>query len=96
MWHRVPCLLDLYKGYHQVMMNLVDAPKTAFITDHRVYAYKKMSFGGLKILRTTYQRLVDLSLLEEKWKKNVKVYDDDIVVKKHQLVSIFHKISKRH
>lgn len=25
-------LLDLYMGYHQVLMDAVDAPKTAFIT----------------------------------------------------------------
>lgn len=50
--------LDLYKGYHQVLMHPLDASKTVFITDWGVFAYKKMPFG-LKNAGVTYQRMVD-------------------------------------
>lgn len=52
------CFLDAYKGYHQILIDEEDAPKTAFITEMGFYCYKKMPFG-LKNAGATYQRLVD-------------------------------------
>nr|GEY81838.1 reverse transcriptase domain-containing protein [Tanacetum cinerariifolium] len=49
------CLLNAYKGYHQIQMEKKDEEKTAFHTDHGTYCYKKMPFG-LKNAGATYQR----------------------------------------
>ncbi|GKE59038.1 reverse transcriptase domain-containing protein, partial [Tanacetum coccineum] len=52
------CLLDAYKGYHQIQMAESDEEKMVFHTSQRVYCYTKMPFG-LKNAGATYQRLVD-------------------------------------
>ena len=49
--------LDTFQGYHQILMNLSDQDKTAFITPRRAYCYKLMSFS-LKNARATYQKMV--------------------------------------
>lgn len=77
--YEVFSFLDLYKGYHQVLMSEEDAPKTAFITDFGVFAYKKMPFG-LKNARVTYQRMVD-KIFQSYIGKIVEVYVDYIIVK---------------
>lgn len=38
--YEVMSFLDLYTGYHQVLMDLVNAEKTPFFTDWDVFAYK--------------------------------------------------------
>lgn len=43
--YEVLFLLDLYKAYHQVLMDLIDADKSTFVTDWGVFANKKMPFG---------------------------------------------------
>nr|GEX25107.1 reverse transcriptase domain-containing protein [Tanacetum cinerariifolium] len=52
------CVLDAYKGYHQIQMAKENEEKTAFITSQRIFCYKKMPFG-LKNAGASYQRLVD-------------------------------------
>lgn len=42
--YEVLSFLNLYKGYHQVLLDLADAAKTAFIIDRGVFAYKKNAF----------------------------------------------------
>lgn len=71
--------LDAYKGYHQIMMDVEDAEKTAFITDLGVFCYQKMPFG-LKNAGATYQRLVN-RLFANQVGRNIEVYVDDKVVK---------------
>ncbi|GJV73569.1 reverse transcriptase domain-containing protein [Tanacetum coccineum] len=39
------CLLDAYKGYHQIHMTKKDEEKTAFHTEEGVFCYTKMPFG---------------------------------------------------
>lgn len=56
--HEVLSFFDLYKGYHQALMDFDDAPKTPFITVWGIFSYKNMSFG-VKNAKATYQRLVD-------------------------------------
>lgn len=68
-------LLDAYKGYHQIMMDVEDAEKTAFITDLGVFCYQKMPFG-LKNAGATYQRLVN-RLFANQVGRNIEVYVDD-------------------
>lgn len=71
--------LDAYKGYHQIMMDVEDAEKTAFIIDLGVFCYQKMPFG-LKNAGATYQRLVN-RLFANQVGRNIEVYVDDKVVK---------------
>ncbi|GJW98227.1 reverse transcriptase domain-containing protein [Tanacetum coccineum] len=52
------CLLDAYKGYHQIQMAEEDEEKMAFQTNQGVFCYTKMPFG-LKNAGATYQRLID-------------------------------------
>ncbi|GJX03594.1 reverse transcriptase domain-containing protein [Tanacetum coccineum] len=75
------CLLDVYKGYHQIQMAELDEEKMAFHTPHGVYCYTKMSFG-FKNAGATYQRLVDKSFKKlVGW--NLEVYVNDLVIKSH-------------
>nr|GEU75997.1 hypothetical protein [Tanacetum cinerariifolium] len=52
------CVLDAYKGYHQIKMAEEDEKKTTFITSQGIFCYSKMPFG-LKNAGATYQRLVN-------------------------------------
>lgn len=56
-----------------------DEEKTAFITPHRFYCYKVMSFG-LKNARATYQRLMT-KIFKPLIRDIIEVYIDDVVVK---------------
>ncbi|RVW20504.1 Transposon Ty3-I Gag-Pol polyprotein [Vitis vinifera] len=55
--HELLSFLDAFSGYHQIPMAPGDEEKTVFITPHRLYCYRVMSFG-LKNARATYQRLM--------------------------------------
>ncbi|GJU76769.1 reverse transcriptase domain-containing protein [Tanacetum coccineum] len=86
------CLLDAYKGYHQIQMAELDEEKTAFYTPHRVYCYTKMLFG-LKNTRATYQRLVDKAF-EKQVGQNLEVYVDDLVIKSHTEAELLRDIEE--
>ena len=45
--------LDVFQGYHQVLLALDDQEKTAFVTPTGNYHYKVIPFG-LKNARSTY------------------------------------------
>nr|GEW60659.1 reverse transcriptase domain-containing protein [Tanacetum cinerariifolium] len=75
----VKCLLDAYKGYHQIHMTNKDEEKTAFYTEEGVFYYTKMHFG-LKNVGATYQRLVDFAFKEQIGVK-LEAYVDDMVIK---------------
>ncbi|GJZ52142.1 reverse transcriptase domain-containing protein [Tanacetum coccineum] len=65
------CVLDTYKGYHQVQMAGKDEEKTAFYTDQCTYCYAKMSFG-LKNAGATYQRWTeDAEIAFQELKKTI-------------------------
>lgn len=76
--HEVLSFLDLSRGYHHALMDPVDATKTTFITEWRVFAYKKMPYG-LKNAGATYQRLVD-RVFKEQIGNNMEVYVDDLLL----------------
>ena len=57
-------LLDAYSGYNQILLNLADQIKTAFITPYGVYCYTTMPFG-LKNAGATYQRLMHVKCIHE-------------------------------
>nr|GEW76504.1 reverse transcriptase domain-containing protein [Tanacetum cinerariifolium] len=75
------CILDAYKGYHQIQLAAADEEKTPFHTGHGVYCYTKMPFG-LKNAGATYQRLMDKAF-KSQMGQNIEVYVDDLVVKSH-------------
>ncbi|XP_048599943.1 uncharacterized protein LOC125580038 [Brassica napus] len=78
-WNKLLSFMDAFSGYNQIMMNLDDREKTAFITDRGTYCYKVMPFG-LKNAGATYQRLVN-QIFSEQLGKTMEVYIDDMLVK---------------
>lgn len=71
--------MDAYPDYNPIQMNSSDAPKTTFMMDSNIYYYKVMSFG-LKNVRATYQRLMDM-VFSSQIGRNLEVYVDDMLVK---------------
>ena len=53
--HEMQSFVDCYAGYHQILMDKVDAEKTTFMTPWGVYHYIVMPFG-LKNAGATYMR----------------------------------------
>lgn len=51
--------MDAYSSYNQIRMNLLDAPKTEFMTNNSNYYYEVTPFR-LKNIWATYQRLMDM------------------------------------
>lgn len=80
-------------------MTLENEEKTIFITLHRLYCYKVMSFG-LKNLGATYQRLIT-KIFKPLIGNIIEGYIDDIVVKSktqsehvHHLQEVFQLLRK--
>jgi len=46
--------MDAYSGYNQIIMDPLDAPKTAFMTNNKNYHYEVMFFG-LRNAGATFQ-----------------------------------------
>ena len=74
--------MDAFAGYNQIMMNLDDREKTAFITNRGTYCYRVMPFS-LKNAGATYQRLVN-RMFSKQLGKTMEVYIDDMLVKSLQ------------
>nr|GEV62818.1 reverse transcriptase domain-containing protein [Tanacetum cinerariifolium] len=74
------CFLDAYKGYNEIKMAKEDEEKTTFITSQGVFCYSKMPFD-LKNAREQYQHLMDKTF-HKQIDKNLKVYVDDLVIKR--------------
>ena len=77
--HTLLNFMDAYSRYNRIPMHVPDQEHTSFITNHRLYCYKVMSFG-LKNARATYQRLVNM-MFKEQIGKIMEVYVDDMLVK---------------
>ena len=60
-------------------MSEEDQEKTTFITRQGLYYYKVMPFG-LKNVRATYQRLVNM-MFSKQIRRNMEVYVDNMLVK---------------
>jgi hypothetical protein len=71
--------LDFYSSYHQIALKKEDQIKRAFITPFGAYAYTTMSFG-LKNAGATYQRAIQLCLVDQ-LHRNIEAYVDDVVIK---------------
>lgn len=77
--HEMLSSLDVFSGYHQIPMAIVDEEKIVFIMPHGLYYYKVMPFG-LKNAEATYQRLMT-KIFKPLIGRTVDIYIDDIVVK---------------
>lgn len=55
--------MDVYSGYNKIKMNLVDASKTTFMSNHGNYYYNALPFD-LKNTSATYQRLGGCSVVK--------------------------------
>ena len=77
--HGMLSFIDAFYGYHQISMFQLDKDKTTFVTPHKLYYYKVMSFM-LKNIGATYQRLMT-KIFKSLIDQTVEVYIDDIVVK---------------
>ena len=73
------CFLDVYSGYHQIMMRESDQLMTSFITPFGSFCYVTMPFG-LKNTGTMYQHCM-LKCFGDLIGRTVEAYVDDIVVK---------------
>lgn len=56
--HELFRIMDAFSGYNQILMNLDEQEKIAFITKRGIFCYKFMPFG-LKNASATYQQLVN-------------------------------------
>ena len=77
--HELFSFMDGYSRYNQILMDLVDAIKTAFRTPFGNYIYRVMPFR-LKNTGATYQRTMTL-IFGDMLHKQVEDYVDDLVVK---------------
>ncbi|KAI3757692.1 hypothetical protein L6452_05235 [Arctium lappa] len=82
--HELLAFMDAYLGYNQILMQVDDQEKTAFMTDRGIYCYKVMPFG-LKNAGSTYQRLVN-KMFKDQLGDTMEVYIDDMLVKSRQAV----------
>ncbi len=71
-------ILDANKGFWQMAIDPLDYEKTAFITHHGLYEWRRMPFG-LVNAPETFQRALDVILSKYKW-KTCLVYIDDVVI----------------
>jgi hypothetical protein len=90
---RFKCLLDAYKGYHQIRMARSDEDQMAFHTDIGVFCYTKMPFI-IKNTGTTCQRMMD-KLFAKQIRKNMEVYVDDLVLRRLELSGACADTSRR-
>ena len=70
--------LDLQAGYHQILIDPSDVPKSAFVTPFGQYQFRVMSFG-FSNAPSTFQALMN-KLFQPLLGKGVLCYLDDILV----------------
>jgi hypothetical protein len=70
--------IDLYSGYHQIMIRAEDIPKTTFTTRYGLYEYLVMSFG-LMNAPAHFMYLMNYVFMLE-LDQFVMVFIDDILV----------------
>ena len=71
-------ILDGFSGYNQIAVHPDDQEKTAFTTPWGTFMYAKMPFG-LMNAGATFQRAMDIAVIEQK-DKILVIYLDDITL----------------
>jgi hypothetical protein len=71
-------MIDGFSGYNQIVVNEHDKEKTAFTTPWGAFMYDKMPFG-LMNAGATFQRVMDISFIDER-DKFVVIYLDDLTI----------------
>ncbi|XP_062526266.1 uncharacterized protein LOC134199436 [Bombyx mori] len=84
--------LDLTSGFHQILIDPLDAPKTAFSVPQGHFQFNRMPFG-LKNAPTTFQKLMN-NCLSGLQGNRCFVYLDDIVIYSYDLKSHINNLSK--
>jgi len=69
---------DLAKGFYQIQMSEADKIKTAFLSHHGLWQFKRLPMG-LRISPATFVRCVDQVLGDLKWKICAVYFDDTII-----------------
>ena len=77
--HELFSFMDAFFSYNQISMDPDDQEKTSFVTGQGTYCYQVMPFG-LKNVRATYQRLVNM-MFQKQIGTSMEVYMDDMLVK---------------
>lgn len=70
--------MDIYFGYHQIVMYKPHKGKTSFMTEHANYLYM-MPFGVKKV-EEIYQ-MMENRIFKEEIGEPLEVYMDDMIVK---------------
>lgn len=83
--------LDANSGYWQIGVEERDSDKTALVSHHGLYRYKRLPLG-LKNAPRTFQRLIHIILASVKWKYAI-VYLDDIIIFSKNVDEHFHHIN---
>ena len=71
-------MLDGFSRYHKIQLHPNDQEKTTFTTPWGTFMYAKIPFGSMNA-RDTFQRAMDIVLLEEN-DRFVVIYLDDITI----------------
>ena len=77
--HKLLSFIDAFLGYNHIRMDPSDQENTSFVTGQGTYCYQVMPFG-LKNVRATYQRLVNI-MLQKYIGASMEVYIEDMMVK---------------
>lgn len=70
--------IDLYKGYHQIPMDVASIPLTAFATSQGLFEYVRLPFG-LKNAPAAFQQRMD-QLFADLLFRVCEIYLDDIII----------------
>lgn len=75
---RIFSKLDRHAGYHEVLIDEKDLPKTAFVTQHGKYAWRVIPIG-ITQASSTYQKLMN-TVARLFLDKSALVYLDSIII----------------
>lgn len=81
--------LDAKTGYLQIKVGELDRDKTASTSGHKLYRFKRMTFG-LQNAPDTFQRTTDVILFTLKWQFALDYLDDVVVLLRAPEEHIFH------
>jgi hypothetical protein len=76
--HSFFCYLDVYSGYHQILIHLGDQSKTTFTYPYDTFAYRRMSFW-LYNAPASFQRCM-MAIFSDLIEKVIEVVMDDFFV----------------